>query len=261
MKWTLIFLCLLLSSHRLYATGQASELIIYEGDTLELLSLPLESYLGSHQERADKFPYLEMCTTALWRGYIGLWKIEGSKLMLIDVYKCGERNDSLMPKLFGKESPIEATWFTGQLAVQHGEEIRYRHNAFDRVYEEETILTIEEAAVVASKHYVNGYRPDDTGIEFDVDVIVAEFHRRINWHELTGLSKEYKVYVTVQNSIDKPFNIVHSKASEAYVKETQRVIDNFPKLKKFYSRGELLSEKWSFPVIFSEDQRKRFEHN
>ena len=67
-KHFLILLFLILSTELTLATGQQAELIIYEGDTLQLLSMPLESYLGEYEEREKKYPFLrQVCSTALWR--------------------------------------------------------------------------------------------------------------------------------------------------------------------------------------------------
>ncbi len=44
----IITLILSLSIKLSFATGQASELIVYNGDTLEMFSLPLDPYLGEY---------------------------------------------------------------------------------------------------------------------------------------------------------------------------------------------------------------------
>jgi len=55
-----------ISIGRLYATGQQAELIISKGDTLQLLSLPLEDYLGAFQEREEKYPFLKLTCSTLF---------------------------------------------------------------------------------------------------------------------------------------------------------------------------------------------------
>lgn len=140
---TLICFILLLTSELSLATGQSSERIIYKGDTLELLSLPLEDYLGEYEERENKYPSLSLvCSTGLWRGYRGLWKLENNELFLIDVFLCADTSRSIIDQLFETKAPIKAEWYTGELFVQHGKRIKYHHSGFNRYFEEETVIQI-----------------------------------------------------------------------------------------------------------------------
>ena len=90
------------------------------------------------------------------------------------------------------------------------------------------------------------------------DSIMAKVHNQINWKELPNLSKDYKVFVSIKIGKVDSLTIIHSKAPDLYVQEVQRVLDEFPQLRKFYSRGEPLEEGYTFSVIFSNAQRKRF---
>jgi hypothetical protein len=253
----IVFFCTV--THQLFATGQASERIIYEGDTLELLSVPLEDFLGEYEQRIRKFPSLDgMCSTGLYRNYIGYWKIENSELFLIDVFKCGERNESLLEEIFNQKSPIKADWYTGKLFIQKGDMIKYFHDGFHRVHEQETIVEIERGNAVGQEHFNNGYRPGDVGFWSDPDSIMTKVHNMINWDELPELSKDFKIYVSLTTGENDSLSIVKSFAPELYEMELQRVINEFPQLKKFYSRGEPFGERKVFPVVFSENQRKRF---
>ena len=244
---------------QLHATGQRAELIIYKGDTLQLLSLPLEDYLGEYEEREEKYPFLKlMCSTALWRSYQGLWKLENNELLLVDVYLCAGKEISILDKLFDSEAPIKASWFTGNLFIQHGKMIKYHHTGFERYFEEETKIEIVRGNQINQQHYVNGYRANDMNFPSNPDSIMAEVHNRINWKDLPKLSKDYKVFVSIKMGKVDSLTIMHSKVPGLYVQEIQRVLDEFPQLRKFYSRGEPLEEGYTFPVIFSNAQRKRF---
>lgn len=246
------------ATHQLLATGQASERIIYQGDTLELLSLPLEGFLGEYEQRINNYPSLEgMCSTGLWRNYIGYWKIENAELYLIDVFKCGERDNSLLKEIFNQESPVKADWYTGNLFIQHGKQIKYQHAGFNRYYEHETVIGIERGKFKSKKFFTNGYRPDDTGYSSEPDSVMAKVYDMINWDELPELSKDYKIFVKLTTGINDSLTIIKSMAPELYEKELRRVISQFPKLRKFYARGEPIRERWVFPVTFSEEQRKR----
>ncbi|ADR20943.1 hypothetical protein MATR_14310 [Marivirga tractuosa] len=261
MNRLLIIVIICFGNHQLFATGQAAERIIYEGDTLELLSLPLEDILGEYEERIKKYPSLKgMCSTGLWRNYIGYWKIENSKLYLIDVFKCGEHANSLLEEIFDQVSPIKADWYTGKLFIQHGKQIKYQHSGFERYYEQETVITIEQGRLKNKEFFTNGYLKDDPGFSCEADSIMAKVHNMIKWEELPELSKDFKIYVSLTTGAKDSLSIIKSKAPELYADELNRVLEEFSELKKFYSRGEPVRERFAFPVIFSEEQRKRFDH-
>lgn len=59
-------------------TAQASEALIYKAEKHSLCSNPLGPFLESSLSSVD------FCSTstALWRGYIGTWTIEGGRLYL-----------------------------------------------------------------------------------------------------------------------------------------------------------------------------------
>ncbi len=136
--------------------------------------------------------------------------------------------------------------------------IKYHHSGFERYFEKETKVEIAQGNQTAQQHFVNGYRVNDMNFPSNPDSIMAEVHNRINWKGLPKLSKDYKVFVRLKMGKIDSFTVLHAKAPELYVQEVQRVLDEFPELKKFYSRGEPLDEGYTFPVIFSNAQRKRF---
>jgi hypothetical protein len=254
-----IFFILTISLELSYGTGQEAELIIYEGDTLQLLSLPLEAYLGEYEERIKKYPILKTpCSTALWRSYKGLWKLVHNELFLVDVFLCTSKERSIFNELFDSESPIKADWFTGNLFIEHGKMIKYHHSGFERYFEKETKVEIVQGDQINQQHFVNGYQANDMNFPSNPDSIMAEVHNRINWKDLPKLSKDYKVFVSIKMGSVDSLKIIHSKAPELCIQEVQRVLNEFPKLRKFYSRGEPVDEGYTFPVIFSNEQRKRF---
>lgn len=109
-----------------FATGQESELIIFNGDTLQMLCEPLEQYLRDHEPKKRLHIRLDVgCSTALWRGYVGLWEYKDSKLFLVDIYECGDNRKSIRKTIFkDSNGPIFAYWFTGPLYIQVGKVIK-----------------------------------------------------------------------------------------------------------------------------------------
>jgi hypothetical protein len=103
------------------ATEQFSEKITIQGEQQALVSEPLADYLqlpGNFQ-KFSKLVGLATCT-ALWRGYLGEWEIREQKLYLIRLRNsdCGRSGSLSLPDIFnGKQSPIFADWYSGELIV------------------------------------------------------------------------------------------------------------------------------------------------
>jgi hypothetical protein len=245
-----------------FATGQTGELIIYKGDTLTLLCEPLETYLQKNEPREKLYPFLkDGCSTALWRGYVGLWEIKGNRLFLIDVFACGDKTKSIKSKVFkGQNSEILADWFVGKLFIERGKMIKYNHMGYDRYYEKEMLIDVEKGIIINTVEYENGVKPNDNGFSREPNDIQAAIYKTINWDKLPKLSKDKKLFVTIK--IDGEGRIreseINGQIENEYKDEVKRVIENFPTVQVFYSRGQPINEGWVIPVFFSKENKKRY---
>jgi len=242
------------------ATGQSGERIIYKGDTLEMLSVPLEVFLQD-KDRGKISPYLENgCSTALWRGYVGLWMIRDEKLFLLDVNVCGRDGLSIMKKIFpDSDGPLFVDWFTGDLAIQQGKMILYHHNGFDRYYQHEVVVSISNGEVESTVEFENGVRPGDARFSRRPDDIQKEIYRRINWKVLPGLSTKYRLFVDYRIGEDGRFSKaeVHGQLGDAYRKQLELILNEFPPVQVFYYRDKPINEGWTIPIIFSNEMKRR----
>ena len=148
----------LLQPH-LWATAQRGEILEYQGKEIEIYTTPLEAYFDDGGHKRPEFP---VASTALWRGYIGKWKIEGGKLYLVSLHRedweslleggspLGEELPLLMVSK-DWESPVHATWFNKVLRIPEGDRLRYVHMGFGSTYERDRYLTIKDGNVVATK--------------------------------------------------------------------------------------------------------------
>jgi hypothetical protein len=246
------------------ATGQRGERIIYKGDTLEMLSVPLEDFLHN-KDRAIISPFLETgCSTALWRGYVGLWMISDGKLYLIDVNLCGRHGVSIMKKLFpDSDGPLFVDWFTGELAIQQGKLILYHHNGFDRHYEREVVVSIRSGEVESTSEFENGVKPDDSRFSRRPNDIHNEIYRRINWKLLPGLSKKYRLYVHYQIGEDGRFSKaeIRGELGEAYRNQLQLILNDFPPIQVFYYRDKPIYDSRVLPIVFSREMKRKARRN
>lgn len=91
-----------------------------------------------------------MLSTALWREYIGTWKIKDEHLLLV----------SLKGRfVLIRKGPILADWFSGVITVARGKCLQYIHAGFGSIYEQYEYIAIENGIVVDSFVVDNAERP------------------------------------------------------------------------------------------------------
>lgn len=246
-----------------FATGQRGELVIYKGDTLIMLSEPLETYLRDNEPREKLHPILgNGSSTALWRGYVGLWRIENGQLLLIDVYAFGDKAQSIKKFIFkNRQGDILADWFTGELVIGKGKVIRYNHGGYDRSYEQEIVVTVQDGNVKNEIEHKNGVRSDDKRFTRDVNKIIEEIYARIDWKKLPKLSYDKRVFASLildNGRLATDTVIDKQNIEEIYKTEVKRVIAEFPAVQVFYSRGEPLREGYYGAIIFSRQNKRKY---
>lgn len=261
MKYISIIILITLTS-KSFATGQSGEWIIYKGDTLEMLSEPLETFLRKNEPREKYYPFLkDGCSTALWRGYIGLWKITNNCLVLVDIFACGDKSKSIKENLFkSQHDEIFANWFNGDLFIEKGKIIKYEHSAYNRYYENEIVVSITNGVVSNVIEYQNGIKPDDNRFSRNPEVIQEEIYKRIGWDMLPELSKDKKLFVEIkindQGEIKE--SEVKGKLEGEYRKQLEHIIKDFPIVQVFYSRGKPLNERWIMPIFFTNESKRKY---
>lgn len=261
MRYIIIIIFLVISIKGL-STGQKGELIIYQGDTLEMLNEPLFEYLDTVEVNGELSYYLKYgCSTALWRGYQGLWKIKNDSLFLIDIYGCARTDKSFIKDIFQNDNePIFSNWYSGELYIQKGKLIKYNHTGYDRVYENESVIKILNGIVAKTNDYKNGVKPSDTGLSRNPTVIMNEIYKRIDWDRIPKLSKDYKISFSFQ--IDGRGELVNtvysSELDSTYTSEIETAVNSLPKIQVLYSRGEPAFEGWHFYLTLNRRNKRKF---
>ena len=227
-----------------------------------MLCEPLELYLRNNEPRKRFHPSLEAgCSTALWRGYVGLWRIESNRLFLVDVYVCGDKNRSIKDQIFtGKDTEIFADWFTGDLFIEKGKIIKYNHSGYDRYYEMEIVANVNGGIIKNEMEFENGVVPSDNRFSRDPKDIQAEIHKRIDWDRLPKLPKDNKLFLTLK--FDGQGKIseweINGEIEKEYKDEIESIIKTFPTIQVFYSRGQPINEELVIPIFFNNKYRRRY---
>ena len=238
-----------------FATGQAGEFIIFNGDTLEMLSEPLESFLTLNEPRENYSHYLKNgCSTGVYRGYVGYWEIKNDKLFLKNVFICGEASKPIKNLLFkDSQGDVLADWFTGELYLQKGKLLKYNHSGYERCYETEIVIRIEKGVVVDINEYKNGVKPSDRNFPLDIEKIRSEIYKQLDWKSIPRFSKKLRVYITFRITETGKLKYIRAidKVDKVYTDQLEKIINEFPEVQIFYSRGIPLVEEWSVPFTFS----------
>ena len=132
-------------------TAQNPELIYIDNNLMALCEEPLESYF----QKTGRRPKLIWLSTALKRGYKGIWRIENEQLFLIhlQLYLEDETDDffdwrTLFPD---QTEDIKASWYTGTLRIPHGKLIHYVHGGYLSVYEKDLFIKVVNGDVIERK--------------------------------------------------------------------------------------------------------------
>lgn len=138
---------LILVIHALFAgaTAQYSEVITIKDSTYQLCNLLLENG-PNFQKLQKRLP--QQTSTALWRNYIGHWKIQNDSLFL----------DSVCTFVDGKIKAIKiddiyhqyktptgyfASWVNTPLNVRYGNLVLYIHMGWESIYENNDIYNVK----------------------------------------------------------------------------------------------------------------------
>lgn len=143
------------------ATGQAAERLVVGRDTLQLFYVPLDDADAEVRARLKKRLAEVGATgsTACWRGYIGLWRLDGEGVLWLEGIAT-EQGDQAMTgaELLPEQAAgtrARAVWVTGDVRCGDGETVFYRHDGFCRHTEREWILTLQAGRVTARRAYTN----------------------------------------------------------------------------------------------------------
>ena len=94
-------------------TIQAGDVLSYNGKKTTITAEPLKPYLETRNDVSFIFK-----STALVRGYIGIWEIKNKKLYLVSLVGFINNNEKVDLKyLFPNLTEVFAVWFSGDIRI------------------------------------------------------------------------------------------------------------------------------------------------
>ena len=138
-------------------TAQIPEKLIHQRQTFDLCDEPLYHYLKTIRRDLK----LKAPNTALWRGYVGTWKIEDGGLYLSDFKGYLSESDGYaeigLKELFGDyPDGVFAHWVSGELRCPMGGLLRYIHSGYASMYERDLFFGFERGRLVSQRLVENG---------------------------------------------------------------------------------------------------------
>jgi hypothetical protein len=157
MRLTFLFLFLLLCSTQVFATAQYPDKIIFEGKEYALHTNPMEAYFEKFPERKPKSGLI---SSALWRGYVATFEIEGGEMFVkdveIQVTKPSSESfktewKSVLSSVVPDGQKLMVDWFSGLLVLPYGKVINYVHMGYGSTYENYILIPVKEGKASAER--------------------------------------------------------------------------------------------------------------
>lgn len=267
-------LIMLAAATNAYATAQFSEVIYIDSTYFAMLTCPFEE-CPVGEELFSKYPPSDYACTALYRGYIGYWRLDKGVLYLdsMEIYANSKDITTIVAAeepVFSRyltENGVTASWFNGELRVVSGQRIFYQHDAFEQAYAKEDFYTMENGLCVSKKHY--DQRKVTTGKLWKIieaEQYIAERHpeysfsvsgvttlrpKRVDKDDIPTADIEYSLHCKQPGQQD-------STLLNEVIHQFEEYLQGETLLDVYYIKGEYRSPIiWSIPIKFNRTDEQR----
>ena len=148
-----------ISSVRLLASPQQSELLIIQNDTIPLYQILLPSEIAQDlwNSHGDEMVIEDVLGGSVnnWRGYRGIWELADDALYLVgfEFGFGGLGLERLFPDRV-KDGKVLADWYDSKLIIPKGKVLRW-DGVFSRTYIEEEHLSFRNGRILSRKRVIN----------------------------------------------------------------------------------------------------------
>lgn len=228
MKKFIVFLLLQISVLPTMATGQSGDVIYLDGESWNLLWEPINSDPTVYARLKAFLPERRDWSTANGDGYTAFWEIKNGYLCLkqieIEILDSIQTYDTeALKKPFApyyKKKEIRASWFSGEVRAGCGKHIRYVHDGFDRNFETEQVLTIQNGKVIKAVTYHN-YRVPGLKIN-EASKIIS---RRFPWWKFPEYRGKNIVCIICDTEMSKDGHFLDCYISKMYLLYSHKQIE------------------------------------
>lgn len=226
----------------LVASPQKPDYVIYGKDTMVTYNLILEQYLQRQDKKKTEelfeLTFRDGASSACWRGYQAIYKIENDSLFLVGILNCGELRNGKIDKvqsiqkiksIFGeklKNEKIHIDWFEGYLNFPLTNKVLRWDGVFHRIFEREKVITISKGLVVKVADF-NNYIDDSKRIDRrDKDKISALLFKELKkakWKNKDDFdcSEKYMVTIDESGNVSKVIMLLSDEEIEKYYEKNE----------------------------------------
>jgi hypothetical protein len=134
-------------------TAQVPERITLDGQEHALFVNLLSDWF----ELSETTSPFKRRSTALWRGYVGRWAIEGGRLYLLSLNgSTGDDTEVGLDAIFPGWPRVFAHWYSGTLRVPLGRQLTYQHMGYGSRYERDLMIDVRRGVVTGTREIHNG---------------------------------------------------------------------------------------------------------
>ena len=180
-KKSIITIVLMFMSLAIYATSQDGDVIYINGARWTLLGQPISRDTVLWRQVRAALPKQRVIMSSNWSGLTACWSIRQDSLYLDSILYQRASTDKrtwsesipaeTLHRVFRNYSngtQIVAGWLKGDIRVAKGNLLYYEHTGYERNYEEEQIVSIDNGKVTGVKAFhnytVKGFSFDQIGI-------------------------------------------------------------------------------------------------
>ncbi len=144
-------------------TAQVPEELFFKSKKYAMCTNPLEDYCALGGE----LPKFAPSCTALWRGYVGTWRIACNRLYLAKIDgKLMSGQDAALETVFpGYQKRVFAHWYSGVIRLPQGKMLQYVHLGYGSTYERDLLLEFEKGVLISRRVKVNGVAQNEDAKE------------------------------------------------------------------------------------------------
>src|SRR5690606_1878978 len=245
-----------------YATEQAPDRLIINGDTLLLHALPLEQWRKKNDWERPLFPdSLNILSTGCWRRYIAYWEVINNRLYLTNIYNGDLSAKVSLDSLFVDkvyDGRVYADWFSDTVTAYHVKLLYYMHIGFSSIFEDEFEYVFDKGILISSVYF-------DNSLSKNVPLIMNEpnltpiIDSLIDWATLPPI--EENIRVTLHAAVDKLGQVdsvleIHGH-SDIFNQEALRVAHLLTQLPVIYKRGEFLRKSFFISFVFTREKQQQ----
>ena len=279
-----IFAYILILGTIVQVSGQSSDILVWEKDTLNLYSNPLESrtdwqrinqsiteQIHEYEFNASNDSIVEL--SSFFQNYKTEWKIEKGNLYLTNIATYTDLESKLdLTKIFKtNEHPIFADWLNDSLIVFEGNCIicESNHLRNTSIYPKELILEFRKGTLVNKSRYNNKILKESKLSVCNPSEYLEYIYSKVNWSQLDKMDKSTQAFVSIEpdenGKLEKvdwentylisDNNIIKNKQNK-FLKEAVRIAKYIPDWTVILRHGKIVNQ--SLSIIFSKEMKEKY---